>query len=159
MTRETNQKRPAGLIVIVIYKCLVVGLLIATTLALWLTLRNHQVLQSFVEAHFIEGAKANLIDLLLSKLLNLSPRALKFSGIATATYALVTAIEAAGLWYQKAWAELLVIGLLGLSLPPEVFELIQGASLLKWLIFGINLATLAYVVRQFYSCRATQSRL
>jgi uncharacterized membrane protein (DUF2068 family) len=150
---SASRKRPLGLILIVAYKCFVVGLLMVTTVALWLTLANHRALQIFVDNYFVGHAQRSLTITLLSKVLNLSPRALKLSGIATAAYAVVSSIEAIGLWYEKAWAELLVLVLLGASLPPEIFELTRGASLLKWLIFGINLASFIYVLQRLVNSK------
>ncbi len=39
-------------------------------------------------------------------------------------YAVATAIQAIGLWYEKAWARIVVLGIVGISLPVEVFELV-----------------------------------
>ena len=69
--------------------------------------------------------------------------------MAAGIYALVTAIESVGLWYEKTWAKILVIGLVGISIPPEIFELIQGLTVLKMLVFIVNIAVLWYLIRHF----------
>jgi len=119
------KKRPPGLIAIVIYKGFVALLLTATSIVLLLALKKHDTLVAFCESYILEG-KREVIEWLLEKIINIKPQTLKFSGIATAIYAVVTAIESIGLWYEKTWAKILVIGLVGVSIPPEIYELIKG---------------------------------
>ncbi|MDZ7956171.1 DUF2127 domain-containing protein [Nostoc sp. DedQUE09] len=142
------EKRPLGLVAIVLYKSFVALLLMVTSIALLLTLKNYQNLEAFSQNYVLEG-KSMIIDLLLKKVVNLNPRTLAFSGIGTGIYAIVTAIEAFGLWYEKRWAHVLVLGLVGISIPPEIYELIQGISLLKILVFLLNLAVFGYLFRNF----------
>ncbi|MBD2249105.1 DUF2127 domain-containing protein, partial [Nostoc sp. FACHB-888] len=80
---------------------------------------------------------------------NFSNILLAFSGIGAGVYAIVTSIEAVGLWYEKRWAHILVLGLVGISIPPEIYELIRGISVIKTLIFLLNLAVLGYLFRNF----------
>ncbi|MBF1990960.1 DUF2127 domain-containing protein [Fischerella thermalis] len=143
------KKRPPGLIAIVIYKGFVALLLTATSIVLLLALKKHDTLVAFSESYILEG-KREVIEWLLEKIINIKPQTLKFSGIATAIYAVVTAIESIGLWYEKTWAKILVIGLVGVSIPPEIYELIKGVTILKVLVFMVNLAVLWYLIRHFY---------
>jgi uncharacterized membrane protein (DUF2068 family) len=83
------------------------------------------------------------------KNLELNPRTLEFSGIAAFIYAGVTTIEAVGLWYQKIWASWLVVGLVAISILPEILELIKGFSILKLIVFLVNLGIFAYLLREF----------
>ncbi|MEH2181563.1 DUF2127 domain-containing protein [Nostoc sp.] len=142
------EKRPLGLVAIVLYKSFAALLLMVTSIALLLTLKNYQTLEVFSENYVLEG-KSIIIDWLLKKVVNLNPRTLAFSGIGTGIYAIVTAIEAVGLWYEKRWAHVLVLGLVGISIPPEIYELIRGISLIKTLVFVLNLAVFAYLFRNF----------
>jgi len=137
------KKRPAGLIAIVIYKAFVACLLMVTSIALLLTLRNHQALAEFSASYVLPG-KAAIINWVLDRVLKIEPNKLKFSGITIGVYSAITAIEAMGLWYEKIWAEFLVIGLTGLSIPLEIFELVRGVSLLKMTVFGINVIVFLY---------------
>jgi uncharacterized membrane protein (DUF2068 family) len=142
------KKRPLGLVAIVFYKSFAALLLMVTSIALLLTLKNYQTLEAFSENYVLES-KSIIIDWLLNKVLNLNPRTLAFSGIGAGIYAIVTAIEAVGLWYEKRWAHILVLGLVGISIAPEIYELIRGISLLKTFIFLLNLAVFAYLFRNF----------
>ncbi|MDB9435347.1 DUF2127 domain-containing protein [Dolichospermum lemmermannii CS-548] len=125
-----NKKRPPGLVAIVIYKGFVALLLAATSLVLLLALKNHEALIMLSQSYVLEG-KLEIIEWLLEKVINIKSSTLKFSGMAAGIYALVTAIESVGLWYEKTWAKILVIGLVGISILPEIFELIQGLTVLK----------------------------
>lgn len=143
-----RNKRPFGLVAIVVYKAFVALLLAITAIILLLALKNYQNLVAFSESYVLEG-KLAIIELLLDKVINVKRQTLGLSGIAAGVYAVVTAIEAVGLWYQKAWAEILVIGLVGISIPPEIFELSRGITLLKLLVFLVNIAVLWYLLKLF----------
>ena len=143
-----KNKRPPGLLAIVIYKTFVASLLAVTSIALLLALKNYQSLADFSESYVLE-TKMTIIEWLIDKILNISPTKLKFSGIAIGVYAIVTAIEAVGLWYEKSWATLLVLGLVGISIPPEIFELIKGITILKFIVLLLNVAVFWYLLRHF----------
>ncbi|QDL12630.1 DUF2127 domain-containing protein (plasmid) [Brasilonema octagenarum UFV-E1] len=141
-----KNKRPPALLAIVIYKTFVASLLAVTSIALLLALKNYQNLADFSESYVLE-TKMTIIEWLIDKILNISPTRLKFSGIAIGVYAIVTAIEAVGLWYEKSWATLLVVGLVGISIPPEIFELIKGITILKFIVLLLNVAVFWYLLR------------
>ncbi|MHC5610065.1 MAG: DUF2127 domain-containing protein [Nostoc sp.] len=142
------KKRPLGLVAIVVYKAFSAMLLMVTSIALLLTLKNYQNLEVFSENYVLEG-KSIIIDWVLNKVLNLNPRTLAFSGIGAGVYAIVTTIEAVGLWYEKRWAHVLVLVLVGISIAPEIYELIRGFSVIKIFILVLNLAVFAYLFRTF----------
>lgn len=141
-----ENKRSPGLIAIVIYKGFVALLLTATTIALLLALKNHQSLVVISESYLLEG-KLQIIEWLLEKIINAKQQTLQFSSIALGFYAAVTAVEAIGLWYKQAWATILVLVLVGISIPPEIFELTKSITLLKLTVFIINVAVFGYLIR------------
>jgi uncharacterized membrane protein (DUF2068 family) len=96
-------KRSKGLLAIVIYKSFVASLLAVTSMALIFTLKNYENLVIFSDSYVLE-TKYTIIEWLVDKIVSISPTKLKLTGIATGLYAIVTAIEAVGLWYQKSWA-------------------------------------------------------
>ncbi|BAZ26266.1 hypothetical protein NIES4073_71720 [Kalymmatonema gypsitolerans NIES-4073] len=145
---STNNKRPPGLIAIIIYKAFVALLLGITSVVLLLALKNYDNLIDFSESYVLEG-KLAIIEWALEKIINVKRQTLQLSGIAAGIYAVVTAIEGLGLWYQKTWAKLLVLGLVGISIPPEIFELIKGTTILKLVVFIVNVAVFWYLLRHF----------
>ncbi len=144
------KKRPPGLMAIILYKLFVASLLSVTSVALLLTLKNYESLQEFSDAYQLES-KHQLIDWALGKILNLSPGKLQFTGIAAGAYAALTFVEAAGLWYQKIWAKILVIVLVATSIPLEIYELIHGITPIKVVVFIINIVVLTYLLKEFYT--------
>jgi hypothetical protein len=142
------KKRSFGLVAIVSYKVFVAVLLLITSIALLLALKNHQYLEEFSDNYVLEG-KAQIIDWVLAKILNLNLKKLAFSGVATGIYAVVTAIEAVGLWYEKRWAHILVLVLVGISIPPEIYELIRGLSIIKLVVFFVNIGVFWYLFQNF----------
>jgi uncharacterized membrane protein (DUF2068 family) len=115
---------------------------------LLLAVKNYQLLDSLSDDYVLEG-KSRLIDWLLEKILNLNPKTLLFSGVGSAIYAVVTAVEAIGLWYQQRWAHILVLWLVGISIPPEVYELVRGISIVKVSVFIVNVGVFTYLLRNF----------
>ena len=138
-------QRPPGLIAIVLYKSFVAALLSVTSIALLLALKNHQALEDFSESYLLES-KIKIVEFLLDKVLSIKPKTLLFSGLAAGLYAALTAVEAVGLWYEKGWATILVIVLVGISIPPEIYELFQGVTVLKLVVFVANVAMLWYLL-------------
>jgi uncharacterized membrane protein (DUF2068 family) len=117
-------------------------------------MKNHQELAEFSNSYMLT-TKFFLIEWLVHKLMTIDPTKLKLSGIIAGIYALVTSIEAIGLWYQKSWAMLLVLVLVGISLPPEIFELTKGITLLKSIIFAINVAMFGYLLWDVIKTRSS----
>ncbi|MBW4591860.1 MAG: DUF2127 domain-containing protein [Brasilonema angustatum HA4187-MV1] len=144
-----NNKRPPGLVAIVIYKTFVASLLAVTSIALLLALKNYPNLAAFSDFRVLE-IKLTMIEWLINKFLSVSPIQLGFSGITLGVYAIITGIEAVGLWYEKRWAKLLVLGLVGISIPPEIFELIKGITILKLIVFLVNVAIFWYLLVHFH---------
>ena len=117
-----RNKRPFGLVAIVVYKAFVALLLAITAIILLLALKNYQNLVAFSESYVLEG-KLAIIELLLDKVINVKKSTLGLSGIAAGIYAVVTAIEAvnstgwalplyvifkATTYYQQGWFETLL---------------------------------------------------
>jgi uncharacterized membrane protein (DUF2068 family) len=138
------QDRPAGLIAIVAYKSLVTVIFSIAAVSLLLTAGKYDAVQTLSDGFELAG-KHRIIEWFLEKILNFSPRKLGFVGLAAAFYALISGIEAVGLWQKKVWAHWLVIGLVGISIFPEIYELIQGITPLKAIIFILNVVMLWYL--------------
>lgn len=141
-------QRTPGLIAIICYKFFTAILFLLSALSIFLTLKHRQELQQFADSLEL-ASKQGIIAWGVNKILNLNPRTLQFGGVVTAVYAVVTIIEAIGLWLKKAWARWLVIGVVGISIPPEIYELIKGFSLLKLLAFIVNIGIFIYLLREF----------
>ena len=141
---------------IVFYKAFSASLLACTSAAILLALKNHEALQDFAENYALH-TKLEIIKWLLEKLSTLKPKTLEFSGIAAGIYSAVSVIEALGLWYRKTWATFLVLGLVGISLPAEIFELFRSVTPVKLVVFVVNLAVFWYLLREALKANNSES--
>lgn len=141
-------KRPLGLLAIIVYKAFIAVLFGATALALLFTVKNYEAIVDFAEPYTLEGKKG-IIAWFVEKFLQLNPKTLKFGSLVAAIYGMVTAIEVVGLWQGKGWANILVVALVAISIPPEIYELVAHASWIKALVLAINLVVLTYLVKNF----------
>lgn len=148
-----HRQRPTALRLIVLYKCFEATLLLITAIATIFVLKNHEDLAE-ISSSYLLTTKFFIIKWLANKFLTIDPNSLKLSGIVAGVYALVTAIEAVGLWYEQEWATLLVLGLVGISIPPEIFELIRGITVIKLIVFSINMAMFLYLLRHVVATRS-----
>ena len=55
-----------------------------------------------------------------------------------ALYALVRAIEAVGLWYERRWAEWFALASSALYLPVEIYEVYRHATWIRAAILAVN---------------------
>jgi uncharacterized membrane protein (DUF2068 family) len=141
-----KRKRLLGLKIIVTYKTALALLLALTASILLLALENHSRLIAFSENFILDGTSAP-IEAMVENFLLQQPQTLKYSGLVAGIYALVTTVEAIGLWYEKVWGGALVLILVGMSIPPEIYELIHRFTTLKLGIFLVNIAIFGYLLR------------
>ena len=141
-----HQPRPRALVAIVIYKCFTIGLLTFVAIGLFLTSKKYDDLFAFAEEYMTTG-KRELIKLGLSQTLSIPTTKMQLGALVALIYAAVNTVEAVGLWYQKAWATILVVGIVGLTIPVEIYEIIEKASVVKLGIFAINVAMFGYLLR------------
>ncbi len=68
-------------------------------------------------------------------------------GAVLLAYGAVEGIEAAGLWYQRRWAEYLTFLVTASLLPLEVYEIVNRPTVFKVLAFIVNAAVVIYLLR------------
>lgn len=138
-------QRPPALVAVIVYKVVTALLLVIISVSLLFAVEYQPGLEQFSESLTLAG-KQGVVAWVLNKILNFDPKTLEFSGIAAGAYAAVTTVEAIGLWYQKAWARWLVLGMVGISVLPEILELFRSLSLLKLIVFLVNIAIFGYLL-------------
>jgi uncharacterized membrane protein (DUF2068 family) len=141
-----QKPRPRALVAIVVYKCFTIGLLAFVAIGLFLTSKKYDDLFTFAEAYMTVG-KREIIKSGLAQVLSVSTTKMQLGAIVALIYAAVNILEAVGLWHQKAWATILVVGIVGLTIPVEIYEIIEKASIVKVGIFTINVAMFVYLLR------------
>jgi uncharacterized membrane protein (DUF2068 family) len=139
------QDRPMGLVAIVAYKAVVMAIFSLAAISLLATASKYNNLQELANQFKLAG-KHRIIEWILEKVLNFSPKKLGFVGTGSAIYALITGIEMVGLWQRKVWAHWLVIALVTIGLLPEIYEISHGVTLLKAIVFIANIMMVWYLV-------------
>ncbi len=91
---------------------------------------------------------SHYIQLLLAKLSMVDDRRLKQLSVGTFFYSAIFLTEGVGLALGQRWAEYLTIVTTASLLPLEVYELAKNASIGKGLALVINLAVVAYLIRE-----------
>jgi uncharacterized membrane protein (DUF2068 family) len=91
-------------------------------------------------------ARHKYLDHALARIAATNPDTLHELGIGLIVYASVFVTEGVGLILRKVWAEYLTV-LVTLSLIPlEVYELVEGRSLVKAIVTVVNVAIAVYLV-------------
>jgi uncharacterized membrane protein (DUF2068 family) len=82
----------------------------------------------------------------LAHVFTLSSTTLYAVAAAAGAYAVLEAVEAVGLWYQRRWAEYLTFVATSVFLPYEVYELARTVSPFKVVAIVVNLAVVLYLL-------------
>jgi uncharacterized membrane protein (DUF2068 family) len=82
----------------------------------------------------------------LDKLFSYRTGTLQAIGIALLAYAVLEGVEAIGLWTAKRWAEYLTFVATTALLPLEIYEIVNGGTVLKVVGFLINLAVVIFLL-------------
>ena len=83
---------------------------------------------------------------LIHHALTLSPTTIKLVAGGLAGYAVIELIEGIGLWLSRRWGEYFAMVATSLGLPYEVYELASKITVIRSLLFGVNLALVLYLV-------------
>ncbi len=78
---------------------------------------------------------------------HLSDPRLWLLSVAAFGYASVRAVEAFGLWLDKAWAEWFAVVSGALFIPFEIFEIFKKPTLLRGMVLAFNIAIVVYLFR------------
>jgi uncharacterized membrane protein (DUF2068 family) len=128
--------RPRALVAIVIYKCFTVGLLACVAIGLFLTSKKYDDLFAFSEEYMMTG-KREIIKAGLTQVISTPTTRMQLGAVIAAVYAAVNGIEAVGLWNQN--------------------EIIHKASIVKFVVFAVNIAMFVYLLR--HALEERQKRL
>ncbi len=146
-TRLANliQDRSTGLVTIVFYKAIVTVIFSIAAISLFTTASEYNTLQALANEFKLSG-KHRIIEWILEKILNFSPKKIGFVAAASALYAAISGVETVGLWQRKAWAHWLVISLVAIGIFPEIHEIIHGTTLLKSIVLVLNIIIFWYLI-------------
>lgn len=151
---QTDQKSPAALLAIGIFKLVKGLLLVATglgalsllhkdlfdTIGSWVT-----VLRVDPDNHYIHAA--------IGKLLNVTPKQLREISAGTFFYAALLLTEGIGLLLRKHWAEYFTVITTAGLIPLEIYELVKHFTAVKVAVLVVNVAIVVYLVMRLRSER------
>jgi uncharacterized membrane protein (DUF2068 family) len=120
--------------------------LICVAIGLFVTSKKYDDLFAFAEDYMTTG-KREIIKAGLLSTLSFSATKMQLGAIVALIYAAVNVLEAVGLWHQKTWATILVAGIVGLTIPVEIYEIFEKPSVVKAGVFVINVAMFVYLLR------------
>ena len=113
-------------------------LLILIAIGSMLSWRNYSLLTIWADQDALTAEYA-LVGWLLEKIVHLGVPTLKRVAAASGLYGTCLGVAAVGLWFGKFWADPMFVGLVGLLIPFEIYEVIHQPSLPKLVLFGGNL--------------------
>jgi Predicted membrane protein (DUF2127) len=146
--RKLIRQRPPALLAIVGYKTISATLFILTAIALGFTVRNYGALQEWAESLALAD-RHGIVAFGVQNIAQVKPRTLQFSSAIAVIYAGLSITEAVGLWLEKPWGRWLVLIIIGISIPPEIYELHQGFSVVKLMVFLLNIGIFVYLMKRF----------
>jgi uncharacterized membrane protein (DUF2068 family) len=83
---------------------------------------------------------------LIQHALTLSSRSITLLAIGLAAYAVVEAVEGAGLWLTRRWGEYFAMLATSAGLPLEIYDLTNKVTVTTLIFLAINLALVVYLV-------------
>jgi uncharacterized membrane protein (DUF2068 family) len=141
------RKHPRGLMLIAAFKLFKGLALLAVGIAAHSLVRKDlvQEAQRWVDLFRIDP-HSHYLHLVLEKLGNVDARKIRQFSIGTFFYSMVFLTEGVGLALRKRWAEYLTIISTSAFIPLEIYEFVKQATILKFLLFIVNVAVVVYLV-------------
>ena len=87
-----------------------------------------------------------LLASLARRALDLGPDSLRAIALISGSYALLVYLAAWAAWNERRWGDWLLVALMALPLPFEVFELVQQQSPSDAIVLGLNVLGLLIVL-------------
>ncbi|MGI8746596.1 MAG: DUF2127 domain-containing protein [Bryobacteraceae bacterium] len=138
---------PRGLLYIALFK-LLKGVLLVIVGAGALKLLHKDAGEAAM--HWIDMLRVDpdsrFIHALLAKVLLIDDHKLKEISAGTFFYAALLLTEGIGLLMRKHWAEYFTVVTTALLMPLEIYEIVERASVMKFLVLGVNAAIVWYLV-------------
>jgi uncharacterized membrane protein (DUF2068 family) len=78
-------------------------------------------------------------------------------GAVSFIYAALFMTEGVGLWLAKHWAEWFTVIITGSLIPFEIYEMVRKPDALRILVFVVNIAVVAYLIRRIIRERRSEN--
>ncbi|KGF72232.1 hypothetical protein DO97_11400 [Neosynechococcus sphagnicola sy1] len=117
--------------------------------------RHYEAVTTWAATYMLTAEYA-LVRSLLQFVIHSDIEQLKLIARLSGIYGALIAIAAVGLWFGATWAYGLFLGLVGILLPVEIFELIHNASLSTAALFMVNLGIFGFLLKEWPEIRHSQ---
>jgi uncharacterized membrane protein (DUF2068 family) len=101
---------------------------------------------------------SRLMSRVIQKATNLSPRRIRELGVVSFAYAALFLTEGIGLWLMKRWAEWLTVVITSSLVPLEIYEIFHRPTVIKILVFILNIAVVVYLLYRITNERHVSPR-
>lgn len=145
----TTRSHQTGLVAIALFKVVKGLLLLMVGLGL-LELMHADLATLFsrlIEALHL-NADSRIIHALVLRIDALQPHSVLVASLVSLGYAGLFLVEGIGLWFERSWAAYLTVISTSLLIPFEVYEVIEGISILRVGVLLLNLLIVLYLVVQ-----------
>ena len=150
-SKQLDRKRQPHnkwLVLIAVYKSLQALLFIAIGFgALRLLHKDIEDVLTQVATALRFNPESRLVNFLLDKAAILDDPMLRKIGALAFAYGGVSLVEGIGLYLEKAWAELLTLGITASFLPWEVFEIFQRLTWVRVSLLVVNILVFLYLLK------------
>jgi len=140
--------------VVAIYEGLKSALVLALASGLLTLVHRHLheiAVRLLQHAHLDPAAKYSRI--FLDAAAHLQDSRLVLLAAAAIAYAVLHLVEAYGLWFHRAWAEVLAAGSAAIYLPVEIYELLQHATGIRAAFLIANTVVVAVMIASLFRRR------
>lgn len=118
--------------------------------AIWVRATNHPAVLHTIVRQALATDPDNVVLRYLTHLVpSIAPNVALGLAVGLGLLAILLALEAVGFWYERPWAELLIIVETAAFLPAEIFDLARYARPTSFLTLGVNVLILIYVARRY----------
>ena len=131
---------------IVIKKVVVATLLLLVSVGAWR--RSQDMGQLVLLADDLVASKRKVLAYLAQRALELGPDSLRVVALISGSYALLVYLGAWAAWTERRWGDWLLVALVALPLPYEIFEVIDQRTLGDAILLGLNLIALLILLRR-----------
>jgi uncharacterized membrane protein (DUF2068 family) len=120
--------------------------------------RYDDAIAAWADAHLL-NAEYGVVGYGITVLTQANTSTLKLIARVSGAYGGLLAIAVTGLWLSKPWADPLFIGLVGLLLPFEIHEILNGFTAIKLLLFIINLIVFGVLLKHWLDLKNSSNVL
>jgi uncharacterized membrane protein (DUF2068 family) len=108
--------------------------------------------------HLHFNPESRFVDFILDRASIVDDRMLRRFSVALFSYATLGTVEGIGLYFEKAWAEYLTVGITASFLPWEILEIIRRLTLMRAGLLMVNFLVFLYLLKVIVE-RGKQSRI